>query len=237
MDERLQPAVALLLELEQASHRTRLSVDADPLARGEVGTGVEHGAYGTYPPRAPAAPWAPTPRAERGAVLHLQLDSRPGIADVSADGLTLRFAGTPGLDVVATMTGTLPAAGVTVVVEVLAASHRVHVLDDGVVATEQVACVADGQGTALPASASHPAGRHTLRFTSTRPQLDGATLADVANDLRRSAGDAGALVVSFPGHADAITSVRLLPDGWETWHLYPGDRPHAVRTRTTVALP
>jgi hypothetical protein len=69
--------------------------------------------------------------------VHLQLDSRPGIADVSADGLTLRFAGTPGLRVVGTLTGTLHAAGVAVVVEVLAASHRVHVLgDDGVLATE-----------------------------------------------------------------------------------------------------
>lgn len=168
--------------------------------------------------------------------MHLQLDSRPGIADVSADGLTLRFAGTPGLRVVGTLTGTLHAAGVAVVVEVLAASHRVHVLgDDGVLATEQVACVGDGPPVALPATATHGAGGHRLDFTSERPDLDADGLAGLATTLRTAGDDRDALVVSFPGHPDALTSVHLLADGWETWHLYPGARPHAVRTRTTVA--
>lgn len=170
--------------------------------------------------------------------MHLQLDSRPGIADESADGLTLRFAGTPGLRVVGTLAGTLRGVGVAVVVEVLAASHRVHVLgDDGVVATEQVACVGDDPPVPLPAAATHLVRGHRLDFTSDRPDLDAARLADVAATLRTSAEDRDALVVSFPGHPDALTSVRLLADGWETWHLYPGARPHAVRTRTTVARP
>lgn len=167
--------------------------------------------------------------------MHLQLDSRPGNADVSADGLSLRFAGTPGLDVVATMSGTVRGGELTIVAEVLAASHRVHVYDDeGLLAIEQVACVADAAGEQLPASAAHAVGGHRLDFTCERPVLDDGAIADLASGLRgHSTGD-DALVVSFPGHRDALTSVRLLPDGWETWHLYPGERPHGVRTRTTV---
>ncbi len=168
--------------------------------------------------------------------MHLQLDSRPGNADVSADGLSLRFAGTPGLDVVATMSGTVAAGTLSVVVEVLAASHRVHVFDDdGLVATEQVACVrGDVAGAPLPASASHRVGGRSLGFTSDRPDVDAGALAEIAAGLRQQGGDDDALVVTFPGHPDALTSVRLLADGWETWHLYPGERPHAVRTRTEV---
>lgn len=156
---------------------------------------------------------------------------------MSADGLTLRFESTPGLDVVASLSGVLPAAHITVVAEVLAASHRVHVFDhDGLVVTEQVACVG-GAGSPLPARADHAGGRRRLEFSSARPVLDAVALAGLAADMRSSAGDDGTLVVSFPGHPDALTSVRLLADGWETWHLYPGDRPHAVRTRTSVAIP
>jgi hypothetical protein len=171
-----------------------------------------------------------------GAVLHLQLDSRPGIADVSADGLTLRFCATPGLDVVGTVTARLEALRLTVLVEVLAASHRVHVLDDdGILATEQVACVGSPPSEALPGHASHEARGHRIDFRSERPDLDPTALADLATELRSMAGDDGVLVVSFPGHPDALTSVRVLDAGWESWHLYPGDRPHAVRTSTTVA--
>ena len=167
--------------------------------------------------------------------MHLELDSRPGNADVSADGLSLRFTGTPGLDVVATMSGSVSGGTLSVVAEVLAASHRVHVFDDdGLLATEQVACVA-GAGEGLPGSARHDVGRRHLEFTSERPDLDGSSLAALAAELRAGAGSDDALVVSFPGHRDALTSVRLLPDGWETWHLYPGEAAHAVRTRTVVA--
>lgn len=169
--------------------------------------------------------------------MHLQLDSRPGNADVSADGLSLRFAGTPGLDVVATMSGTVRDGELSVVVEVLAASHRVHVFDDdGLLATEQVACLAGvAAGERLPASARHDVGDRRLDFTSERPTVDGAALAALAAELRASSRRDDALVVSFPGHRDALTSVRLLPDGWETWHLYPGEDAHAVRTRTVLA--
>ena len=167
--------------------------------------------------------------------MHLQLDTRPGNADVSAEGLTLRFAPTSGLDVVGTLSGELPEVGLTVVLEVLAASHRVHLLDaDGILATEQVACLADVAPAPLPASASYVARGHRLEFRSTRPDLDAPALAELADQLRSAGADPAALVVSFPGHRDALTSVRLLEDGWETWHLYPGDRPHGVRTRTSV---
>jgi Protein of unknown function DUF2617 len=167
--------------------------------------------------------------------LHHQLDTRPGIADVSADGLALRFHGTPGLDVVATSWGTLEDVGLVVVVEVLAASHRVHLLDDdGVLATEQVACVDPAPDEGLPEQAAHEVRGHLLVFRAERPHLDASSLTALASDLRSTAGDEQVLVVSFPGHADALTSVRVLGDGWETWHLYPGRRPHAVRTRTCV---
>ena len=167
--------------------------------------------------------------------MHLELDSRPGTTDVSADGLALRFHGTPGLDVVGTLFGTLEALGLAVVVEVLAASHRVHVLDDdGVVATEQVACVDPAPDEPLPEHASHESAAHRLEFASEQPDLDSSALGVLAAELRSGADDDATLVVSFPGHVDALTSVRVLADGWETWHLYPGERPHAVRTRTHV---
>ena len=154
---------------------------------------------------------------------------------MSADGLALRFGGTPGLDVVGTLFGTLEALGLAVVVEVLAASHRVHLLDDdGVVATEQVACVDPAPGGRLPTTASHVGRGHRLEFSSEQPDLDDSTLAGLAADLRSDPDDDGSLVVSFPGHRDALTSVRVLADGWESWHLYPGARPHAVRTCTRV---
>ena len=170
--------------------------------------------------------------------MHLQLDDRPGTTDVSADGLALRFHGTPGLDVVGTLFGTLDAFGLAVVVEVLAASHRVHLLDDdGVLATEQVACVTPVPDEPLPARADHEVRGHRLEFHAEHPDVDAAALAAIAAGLRSGADDGGALVVSFPGHRDALTSVRVGADGWETWHLYPGARPHAVRTRTQVVRP
>lgn len=153
---------------------------------------------------------------------------------MSADGLVLRFSATPGLDVVGTLTG--HAAGLQVAVEVLAASHRVHVSEgDVLVATEQVACVAGDADEPLPAQATHETARHRLVFDSERTDCDDAALAALAAMLRVGGTGPDALVVAFPGHPDALTSVRLVPDGWETWHLYPGERPHAVRTRTTVA--
>lgn len=170
--------------------------------------------------------------------MHLQLDSRPGIADVSADGLMLSFAGTPGLQVVGTLSGSLIDPRAAVVIEVLAASHRVHLSDDeGLLVTEQVACTGEVPAPPLPAAAAHAVRGHRIDFESSRSDLDGTRLADLAATLRTADTDHDVLVVSFPGHRDALTSVRLRADGWETWHLYPGDRPHAVRTRTTVTGP
>lgn len=167
--------------------------------------------------------------------MHLQLERRPGTPDVSADGLALSFAATPGLEVVATQEVAL-GERLTVVVEVLAASHRVHVRGGGgVLASEQVACLGP-VAAGLPAAATHVTGDLRLEFASERPALDGAGLAALATRLR-DAADARTVVVSFPGHADALTSVRVLDDGWETWHLYPGPDPQAVRTRTTVVRP
>lgn len=178
----------------------------------------------------------PTCSPDPGAVLHLELDSRPGTTDVSADGLALRFHGTPDLDVVGTLRGALEALGLTAVVEVLAASHRVRVLDeDRVVATEQVACVDPAPDEPLPERASHESPTHRLEFASEQPDVDASALEVLAAELRSGADDDATLVVSFPGHRDALTSVRVLADGWETWHLYPGERPHAVRTQTHVA--
>ena len=167
--------------------------------------------------------------------MHLQLDRRTADVDVSADALSLAFHATPGLQVVATIHAPLAAPGLTARLEVLAASHRVRLLAEGVaVATEQVACIAGAAHDPLPPSAVHRSSRHELTFRCDRPQLDAAGLATLAGRLRHSAAAEGALVVSFPGHDDALTAMRALADGWETWHLYPGPRPHAVRTRTRL---
>jgi len=167
--------------------------------------------------------------------VHLQLDQRPGIADVTADGLALAFHATPGLHVVASAEVPLAVGeGLVVRAEVLSASHRVAVVAGGRdLAVEQVACV--GDGPRLPVAAAHDVGSVRLAFRSARPTLDGAALAALADRLRAEGAEDG-LVVTFPGHPDALTSVRVGAHGWETWHLYPGERPHAVRTRTTVAI-
>lgn len=165
--------------------------------------------------------------------MHLQLDHRPPCADVTADGLALRFAATPGLAVVAVLEAPLQGSLVARV-EVLAASHRIRLVAAGaVVATEQVACTGEPSAPALPAAADHRADGHRLEFRSERTAVDGDDLTRLATRLRARAGPSS-LVVTFPGHHDALTAVRVGPNGWETWHLYPGAAPQAVRTRTTV---
>lgn len=176
-----------------------------------------------------------------GVVLHVHLDSRPGVVDVSADGLTLAFAPTPGMEVVATDRTTIDVGSglgrLTVVAEVLGASHRVQLFDGARhLATEQVACLGGRPTRPLPSASSHDTGRCRLDFRSERWSFDDDALDDLATRLCDSGGDA-ALVVSFPGHASALTSISVLGDGWESWHLYPGDDAHAVRTRTVVVAP
>lgn len=167
--------------------------------------------------------------------MHLELANRPPTPDLSADGLVLAFRSSPHLEVVGTMSAQLAGGRGSVVVEVLAASHRVHLLEGAdTVATEQVACLGASPASPLPARATHEAGRHRLRFTASRPELGAEGLTRLASRLRTADGDR-ALVVSFPGHPDALTSVQVLDDGWETWHLYPGAAPHALRTRTRVS--
>lgn len=167
--------------------------------------------------------------------MHLELANRPATPDLSADGLVLAFRSSPHLEVVATTSAPLGGALGSVVVEVLAASHRVHLLDGtSTVATEQVACLGAPPASPMPTRATHEAGGRCLRFSASRPELGAEALSRLASRLR-TCDDERTLVVSFPGHPDALTSVQVLDDGWETWHLYPGAAPHALRTRTRVS--
>jgi hypothetical protein len=121
-------------------------------------------------------------------------------------------------------------------------------------AEETVACAPSpptgpSVGDALPGHHRWTAGGWELVFTSTitvgEPELRRArsTIEELAVDR---AADGRVLAARFPGHPDALTAltVEAPPTGpsdrwpptvrWQTWHLYPGHRPHLVATTTTA---
>lgn len=129
-------------------------------------------------------------------------------------------------------TGVPPLAGVDVRLgaarvrlNVLGASHEVVASIGGATCTEVVACGV-GAGRPLPSSATSAVGDLQYRMTSTVLRLDAGALAGRAHGLRnRLATEDGALVASFPGHAEAVTALAVSGDErrleWRTWHAYP----------------
>lgn len=119
--------------------------------------------------------------------------------------------------------------------DVLAASHRVTVeLPVGTI-TETVACDVTGTGSLpLPEVHAWVAAGERIGFQSSlrcgREALTRAAAAIARLDPARS------IVVRFPGHEAALTAIELLEGpqevAWRTWHLYPGDDPHVVITKT-----
>lgn len=172
----------------------------------------------------------------------LSVDVPP--ADVIGDALRLHL-GPNALPAVALVR--VPVAGIGVVVlEVLAASHRVTVVHhDRPVLVETVACATGSaldpepvDPSALPACHHDLLGTGSYRFTSDR--LAGArAVAETARHLRTLSQRSDALTVGFPGHPDALTGLAVAPApagtvAWSTWHLYPGADPHVVATTSVL---
>lgn len=141
--------------------------------------------------------------------------------------------------------------GIVLVFEVLAASHRVTLLDDRggsgePLIVETVACGDSGSAPVrsdeLPRGHSHEVGSGHYRFGSST--VHGTTaVADTAEIVRSRTGSIQpGLAVAFPGHPDALTALVIdhAPNqdgiGWSTWHIYPGDNPHVVTTTSTFSL-
>lgn len=171
-------------------------------------------------------------------------------ADVIGDALRLHLGRTVWPAVAHEV---VPVPGVAqVMLEVLAASHRVTVLapdgnPDHEWLVETVAC---GTADAPPVSADHLPSSHesvgghgTYRFRSRTDHGDDA--------VRRAATAVRAmprgLAVAFPGHPDALTGLAVSPVeatgpsgaggvAWSTWHVYPGATPHVVTTSSTFSL-
>lgn len=165
--------------------------------------------------------------------------------DVIGDALRLHL-GPNGLDAVALRRVEL-ADGWALVLEVLAASHRVTLESPtGPVLVETVACGAGSDRPAvdperLPAvhQSDFAAGRYV--FSSQRGEGPEATAA--AERVRAVGGRSDSLVVEFPGHPDALTGlvVDVSPAAgaasdtvaWSTWHVYPGAAAHVVATSSS----
>lgn len=175
----------------------------------------------------------------------LSVDVPP--ADVIGDALRLHL-GANALPAVASVR--VPVAGIGVVVlEVLAASHRVTVLHhDRPVLVETVACATGSTLDPEPVDASALPTRHedvsdlgAYRFTSDRLGGTGA-VTETARHLRTLSHRADALTVGFPGHPDALTGLALVPApagtvAWSSWHLYPGADAHVVATTSVLDVP
>lgn len=179
----------------------------------------------------------------------LSVDVPP--ADVIGDALRLHL-GPNALPAVAAVR--VPVGhGCTVVLEVLAASHRVSLHRHGrPVLVETVACATGSPLDPEPVLASVLPAHHaatveggTYRFASAR--FEGIAAVDRhATVVRTLGGRADALTVEFPGHPDALTGLAVEPApsvaaspvtvSWSTWHLYPGTAPHVVTTTSSVHL-
>lgn len=175
----------------------------------------------------------------------LSVDVPP--ADVIGDALRLHL-GPNALPAVASVQ--VPLAGIGVVVlEVLAASHRVTVVvHDIPVLVETVACATGSTidpepvaASALPTRYEGDVGTGTYRFTSDRLS-GGRAVTETARHLRALSRRSDALTVGFPGHPDALTGLALVPApvgtvAWSSWHLYPGADAHVVATTSLLAVP
>ncbi|MCF6746525.1 DUF2617 family protein [Blastococcus sp. KM273128] len=164
-----------------------------------------------------------------------QLDVAP--RDVSAAALGLLLDG-PAPEPLAQLRLT-GAAGASLTLGVLGASHVVSADAGGRRITEEVSCdaVAAG-GSPLPAELRSGGYAFTsATTTATRDELD----ATAARLRVRAAGDPAWLCGAFPGAHDALTALTAQPLAgggwaWQTWHLYPaGASGEVVTTRTRWA--
>lgn len=165
------------------------------------------------------------------------------VPPVDTDGRELRLSVTP-TDHVAVATRVVALEGAladaAVHLEVLAASHRVRLVCNGVThVTETVACdAASAAADQLPTRSSWNAGGRAVSFTS--KIVEGAAEVSAAVESIAELDPDRSIVVRFPGHSMAFTAIELLPAAaddsiaWQTWHLYPGPDAHVVLTSTTA---
>ncbi|MFC7546333.1 DUF2617 family protein [Plantactinospora sp. GCM10030261] len=155
-------------------------------------------------------------------------------ADTTAADLSLAIDG-PERPALHVLTVTLPGLA-TVHLRLLGASHQVVLDISGTaVRSETVACLPGADR--LPREMHDDAGRY--RFTSRVLRLDRVAFVEQVATLRDElTDDPHALVGVFPGDRDAVTALRVRPDGeravrWQTWHAYP-QTGELVQTETVV---
>lgn len=129
--------------------------------------------------------------------------------------------------------------GGTLVLGVLSASHVVTATCAGRQLSEQVSCDAlDAGGHALPQQLE----RDGYRLTSAVRVLPRAGVEALAERLRAQALQPGWVCGTFPGADAAVTALTGAPLegggwGWQTWHLYPGERAGVVVETATTWRP
>lgn len=178
------------------------------------------------------------------------------VADVSGAALRL-FTQPP--DHSAVLSRRVEVEDWVVVLDVLAASHRITVLDADprpvrssrrALVSETVACMASGAAPddpspvasdALPAEHQWSASGLTMRFTA-RTIVGDAAVEAAADELDALDPESTSLVARFPGHPLARTALAVGVERvngepqltWNSWHLYPGIDPHVVMSQTTA---
>jgi hypothetical protein len=147
----------------------------------------------------------------------------------------------PRLDAVAVQR--VPAGVRCVELRILAASHQVVVtVEQGerVEHVETVACELPGD-SGVPVHHGGTYDHGPWQVTASVGQLGAQAFHQVATRWRRRGrSDAGSIVVQFPNHADALTGLAWLGEGWVGVHLYPASGPEGggvvVRTATVRTL-
>ncbi len=166
------------------------------------------------------------------------------IDPLDTDGRLLRLHCSPTRHL-AVATATISVGAASVQLDVLAASHRVRVTPAGHGAEraswrldETVACGTAADAVVaheLPAEHTWRSGPWHLTFRSSMSTGD-ASVTDNATRLLSQRDDPDHLVVRFPGHPHALTGLHVAGTEhsltWHSWHLYPGEDPHAVLTTT-----
>ena len=183
-----------------------------------------------------------------GPFHHLMSLQTVDIASVDVLGDALRLHLGPNLLPAVATSHIRLGPSITVVLEALAASHRVTVTYGGSEAiVETGACRNGGDPVStlvspdrLPSSYRQTIAHGTYCFAG-RKITGQSELEDGARMLRAISGRPGSLVVGFPGHPDALTGLVLDTSdqhslAWSSWHLYPGVDPHMIVTTSALEL-
>lgn len=164
----------------------------------------------------------------------METELRVAYADVRPGDLAWRLGLEPQPALAALR---VPVGPCDVELRLLGASHQVLLRVHGAPACSET--VASADGGELPPRAVRVLHGAAYAFSSDvralAPDEFSATVAALRADL---ADRDDALIGTFPGLPDALTGLRVEPDGvgWRTWHTYP-QTSELVVTRSLVRFP